>query len=322
MKAFRSARLGGTFALEDIAALSPEPDEVVIALHAVGVHLADAAAAAGDRLPLPPTPFTPGLEGAGTIAAIGERVKGLEKGDFVAAFVPWGGLAEQAVTKAGLAAKLPEDMGVSVGAILPVGYAGALMALREASLRAGETLLVLGAGGAAGLAAIEIGKCLGLRVIAAASGAARLRLAAAIADEATDSGETPLAEAVMKLTSGRGADVVFDPVGGEALEAALGGIANGARIVSAGFAGGRTARVNLASLFGRGAKLLTANLPLPIQEHPERAGEALREVIAWAASGKIQPRIAAKFPLAQASHALDYAKSRRGQGGVLVTMKD
>ncbi len=148
-----------------------------------------------------------------------------------------------------------------------------------------------------------------------------MQLAATIADETIDSGATPLAEAVMKLTGGRGADIVFDPVGGEALEAALGGIANGARIVSAGFAGGRSPRVNLAGLFARGAQLQTANIPLLIQENPARAGEALREVIGWAVEGKIHPRVAAKFPLAQASHALAYAKSRRGQGGVLVTIK-
>ncbi|HEY5236745.1 MAG TPA: alcohol dehydrogenase catalytic domain-containing protein, partial [Rhizomicrobium sp.] len=138
MKIFRSARLGGTFVLEDAAALSPEPDEVVIALHAAGVHLADAAAAAGERRPLPPTPFTPGLEGAGTIAAKGRRVKGLEKGDFVAAFFPWGGLAEQVVTRGELAVKLPEGMAAGTGAMLPVAYAGALMALRDV-LAGGET---------------------------------------------------------------------------------------------------------------------------------------------------------------------------------------
>lgn len=321
MKVFRSARLGGTFVLEDAAALSPEPDEVVIALHEAGVHLADIAAAAGDRHPLPPTPFTPGLEGAGTIAAKGERVKGLEKGDFVAAFFPWGALAEQAVTKAELMIQLPVGLAVGTAAMLPVAYAGALMALKG-RLGAGETLLVLGAGGFAGLAAAEIGKCLGARVIASASGASRLQLAATIADETIDSGALPLAEAVMKHTGGKGADVVFDPVGGEALEAALGGIAMGARIVSAGFAGGRSPRVNLAGLFARGAQLMTANIPLLIQENPARAGEALREVIGWAAVGKIHPRVAAKFPLAQASHALAYAKSRRGQGGVLVTIKN
>ncbi|HEY5239110.1 MAG TPA: zinc-binding dehydrogenase, partial [Rhizomicrobium sp.] len=186
----------------------------------------------------------------------------------------------------------------------------------------GETLLVLGAGGFVGLAAAEVGKCLGARVIASASGAARLQAVAEVADETVDSGAVPLAEAVMKLTSGKGVDVVFDPVGGEALEAALGGIAVGARIVSAGFAGGRSPRVNLAGLFARGARLLTANIPLMVQENPARAGDALREVIDWAAAGKIHPRVAAKFPLAQASHALAYAKSRRGQGGVLVTMRD
>lgn len=325
MKVFRSARLGGVggFALEEAPVPSPAPDEVVIALQACGVHLADIAAASGERRPLPPLPFAPGLEGAGTIAAAGARVKRLKEGDLVAAFFPWGALAEQAVTKAVLAVPLPGAVSAQEAAMLPVAYAGAWLALKDrARLAMGETVLVLGAGGLAGLAAVEVAKLLGARVFAAASGVARVQPAAGIADEAIDTGAAPLDRRVMELTGDAGADVIFDPVGGEAFEAAIGACAMGGRIVSTGFASGRTPKVDFAALFARDAQLLAANIPSMVFANPARARAALKEVLDWAAEKKIRPRIAAKFYLREAAVALDYVRARRGQGGVIVTFSD
>ncbi len=323
MKVFRSARLGGVggLALEDAPVPSPGPDEVVIALQAAGVHLADIAAASGERRPLPPTPFVPGLEGAGTIAAVGARVKGLKEGDSVAAFFPWGAFAERAVAKAGHAVLLPSGLAAQEAAMLPMAYAGARLALKErARLGKGETVLVLGAGALAGLAAVEVAKAMGARVFAAASGT-RGEPASAIADEVIDTGAAPLEQRVMELTGGAGTDVIFDPVGGEAFEAAVGACAMGGRIVCSGFASGRMPRVDLPLLFARDAQLLTANIPQMVQGDPARARAALKEVLEWAAQKNIRPRIAAKFHLREAAAALDYVRARRGQGGVIVTMK-
>ncbi len=324
MKVFRSARLGGVgeLALEDAPVPSPGPDEVVIALQAAGVNLADIAAASGERRPLPPTPFVPGLEGAGTIAAVGARVKGLKEGDVVAAFFPWGAFAQQAVTKAALVVLLPPGVTPQEAAMLPMAYAGARLALKDrARLAKGETVLVLGAGALGGLAAVEVANALGARVFAAASGATRGQPASAIADEVIDTGAAPLDQRVMALTDNAGADVIFDPVGGEAFEAASKACAVGGRFVCTGFASGRMPRVDLALLFARDAQLLTANIPQMVLADPARARAALKDVLEWAAQKKIRPRIAAKFHLRETAAALDYVRARRGHGGVIVTMK-
>lgn len=324
MKSFRAHRLSGSelLALEEVAAPVPAPGQVLIAVAAAGVHLADFATVAGERSPRPAVPFTPGLEVAGTVAALGEGVSGLKRGQRVAAFVAWGGLAEQAVAAAELCVALPDGLADAQAASLPVAYGGAILALREkAGLAAGETVLVMGVGGFTGLAAIETAKQLGARTIAVAGGEARLALASDYgADHIIDASSGVLGDAVRAVTGGKGADVIFDPVGGDAFDAAMGAAAIGARFVSAGFAAGRVPRVNLAALFARDMYLVAANVPLTVQSHTARARAALEDAVAWVAAGKIHPRIAVKFPLAQARQAFDYVKQRRGNGAVVVTM--
>ncbi len=324
MKAYRAHRLAGMemLALEEAGDLSPPAGAVAIAVKAAGLHLADFAALTGDRAPRPALPFTPGLEVAGTVAALGAGVKGLKKGQRVVAFVPWGGLAEQALTPAELCVPLPDGVDDATAACLPIAYAGAVLALREkAALVAGETVLVLGAGGFIGLAAVEAAKQLGAKVIACAGGEDRVSLAGAQgADHVIDSSSEVLADRAREFTGGKGADVIFDPVGGEAFEAAMAGAATGARLISAGFAGGRVPRVNLAALFARDLCLVTANLPVTVQSHPTLARAALIDAVKWAADGKLHPRIATKFALAEARHAFDYIKQRRGNGAVVVTV--
>jgi NADPH:quinone reductase len=326
MKAFRARRLGGPEAmtLEEVSGPKPAAGEVVIAVHATGVHLADLAAAAGQREPVPALPFVPGLEAAGTVESLGEGVKGFNMGERVVAFLPWGGLAESAIATADCCVALPDALSFAVAACLPVAYGGALIALRDiANLAAGETLLVLGAGGQAGMAAIEIGKLLGARVAAAASGGERSAAAGALgADLAIDTSANALKGALDTFTDSKGADVVFDPVGGEALDAALGASAEGARILAAGFASGQTSRLNVQALFARGARLLSANTPHYVLQNPDGARAALEQVVAWTAEGKLKPRIAAQFPLVQAGAALDYVRSRRGSGAVIVDVRE
>jgi NADPH:quinone reductase len=324
MKAYRAHRLAGLemLALEEVGDLQPPAGAVAIAVKAVGVHLADLAALAGERTPRPALPFTPGLEVSGTVAALGAGVKGLKKGQRVAAFVPWGGLAEQALTPAELCVALPDGVDDKVAASLPLGFAGAIVALRErAGLQPGETVLVLGAGGPAGMAAVQAAKLLGAKVIAAAGGEARLALASGQgADHLVDTAADPIDTRVLEFTSGKGADVIFDPVGGDAFEAALGTTAVGARIVSAGFAGGRVPMANVGMIFARNLTLVAANLPLIAQSHPAMARAALADAVKWAAEDRIQPRIAAQFAFADARQAFDYVRQRRGNGSVVVTL--
>lgn len=324
MKAFRAHRLAGleVLALEETAAPVPAAGEVLIAVKAAGIHLADFAALAGERSPRPHLPFTPGLEVAGTVAGLGDGVRGLKKGQHVVAFVPWGGLAEQAIAPASVCVAIPQALTDAQAAGLPLAYGGAILALRDkARLSEGETVLVLGAGGFMGLAAVEAAKQLGTRVIAAGAGEARVALAREHgADHVVDAANAVLSQAVMELTGGKGADVIFDPVGGDAFEAAIGAAATGARLVSTGFAGGRVPRVDLAALFARDLYLMAANIPLTVQSHPALARAALEDAVAWAEAGTIHPRIAAQFPFAEARHAFEYVKARRGNGSVVVTV--
>jgi len=324
MKALIARRLSGLDALasDDVAAPAPAAGEILIGIGAAGLHLADVAAVRGERHPRPALPFIPGMEAAGIVAAVGDGVDGFRVGDRVAAFLPCGGLAEGAVAKAELAARLPDGMALSQAASLPLAYAGALIALRDrARLQAGETLLVLGAGGAAGLAAVEIGKRLGARVIAVATGETRGNEASDRgADDIVDAAARPLTESVAALTGNAGAQVIFDPVGGDAFEIAQLALARGGRMIAAGFAGGRVPRVNMSAFFSRDAELIAGNTPLTAQADPARARAALQDVIAWTADGSIRPKVAAQFTLADAKPAFEYVMARRNAGAVIVTV--
>jgi NADPH2:quinone reductase len=262
------------------------------------------------------------MEVAGMVSAVGKGAKGIKKGEMVAAFLPAGGVGEFAKTGADLAVALPQGVAPAVAAALPHSFAATLIALRDrAGLAEGETLLVLGAGGPAGLAAIEIGKQLGARVIAAANGRERLDAAREQgADEVIDAGNVVIAEEAMKLTGDKRVQVIFDPVNGEAAIASFPAGAMGMRYVMAGFAGGQVPRLDPTQLFVRDVTLIAANSHRLIERNPQGARKALADVLAWVADGKLRPRIAAKFPLKDARAAFDYVKARRGLGAVLVTM--
>ena len=326
IKAFRTHRLVGpeALAVEEMPAPVPGPEELLVAVEAAGINLADVAAIMGGRRPPPEVPFVPGLEGAGVVLVVGEAVRGLAVGDRVCAWFPTGSIAQQALVPANLAVPLPKRIASQIAASLPMAYAGALMALRDrAHLAEGETLLVVGAGGHVGLAAVAIGKQLGARVIAAASGEERGSGASQYgADEIVDTAAKPLGEAVKTLTDGKGANVVFDPVGGDAFAAATAALANGGRYIVAGFAGGQPHDINPGALYVRDAQLLTANTQFAVQNNPMRALAALANVVAWVSEDKITPRIAATFPLKEARHAIEYVRAHRASGAVIVTMGD
>ena len=292
---------------------------VAIAVRAAGLHLADFAALAGDRAqgrkcPSPPASKSPGpwwqAEPRGSRRASGSSPRCL------------GWPRRTALTPAQLCVALPDGVDDAEAASLPIAYAGAIMALRDkAGLVAGETVLVLGAGGHIGLAAVEVAKQLGAKVIAAAGGEGRGSLAGTLgADHVIDTAVEPLDSRAREFTGGKGVDVIFDPVGGDAFEAAIAATATGARIVCAGFAGGRVPRINVASFFARDLHLMAANMPVTVQSHPALARAALIDAVKWAAEKSIHPRIAAKFALADARHAFEYVKGRKGNGAVIVTM--
>ena len=328
MKAYRAHRLGGPQALklEETDEPRPGPQDVVIAVEAIGLQLADLATLAGERAPRPKPPFTPGLEVAGRIVArgeqMGEQARGPELGSRVTGYVPWGGLAERVATRWDACVAIPDALTAPQAAALPFAYGGALMALgTKAGLKRGQTVLVLGAGGPLGLAAIAVAKALGATVIAAANGAARLAHALEMgADQILDAGLVSIASAVEEKTAGRGADVVFDPVGGEVSGMALQALASGGRYVLAGFASGRPSPLDAGQLFARGGTVFAANTVLTVERDPAAAGKALARVVAWAEKGVFAPRIAAQFTFAEAQHAFDYLAGRRGSGATIVTI--
>jgi NADPH2:quinone reductase len=328
MKAYRAHRLGGpqVLKLEDADEPAPGPQDVVIAVEAVGLQLADLATLSGDRPPRPKPPFTPGLEVAGRIVAlgewVGEQAKGPELGSRVAGFVPWGGLAERVATRWEACAAIPDALTAAQAAALPFAYGGALMALgTKAGLKKGQTVLVLGAGGPLGLAAVAVAKALGATVVAAANGAARLAHALEMgADQIVDAGLVSIASAVEERTGGRGADVVFDPVGGDVSALALQALAPAGRYVLAGFASGRPSPLDAGQIYARGATVLAANTVLSVERDPAAAGKALARAVAWAEKGVFVPRIAAQFTFAEALPAFDYLAGRRGSGATIVTL--
>jgi NADPH2:quinone reductase len=326
MKAYRAQRLAGPRALvlEETDTPAPGARELAIAVSAVGLTLADLAAVSGERLPHPNLPFTPGLEVAGTVAALGAELQEPRLGSRVVAFLPWGGLAERVVVSSEVCVEVPQSVTLARSVALPLAYGGALLALEtKACLRSGQSVLVLGAGGHAGLAAIAIAKMLGAVVIGVANGDKRLARAREHgADHVLDAGLVSLAAAVGELTGGRGADIVYDPVGGDAAAAALGALAPGGRILLAGFASGRPPSLDFAQLFARGGELLTANMILEMERRPLSMREALARVIAWTEEKKLEPRIAAQFPFAGILPAFDYIAARRGSGAVVIKLSD
>ena len=209
--------------VEEVPAPVPAADEVLIDVRATSVNYADSIMVAGKYQTRPPFPFSPGLETAGVVAACGERASRFRPGDRVMATLGWGGLAEQAVAKESETFAIPEGMAFEEAGAFPIAYISSDVAIRwQGRLEAGETLLVLGAAGGVGLTAVEIGKAMGARVIAGASTAEKLAVARAHgADDLVNYAAENLTERVLALTGEKGADVCFDPIGGELADAAL-----------------------------------------------------------------------------------------------------
>lgn len=259
MRAVRCHSLSGPSSLrvDDIPAPTPGAGEVAIRVHAAGVNFPDVLLSYGKYQFKPECPFIPGGEAAGVVAALGHGVTTLAVGDRVAATLLHGAFAETIVVPELAAVKLPEGVGFEVGAATLLTYATTWHALVDrANLRAGETLLVLGAAGGVGLAAVEIGKLLGARVIAAASTPEKLAVCREHgADEGIDYAREDLKERVKSLTGGAGADVVYDPVGGAFTEAALRATAWEGRLLIVGFAAGEIPKVPMNLVLLKGCQI-------------------------------------------------------------------
>ncbi len=291
--------------LESFASAPLAPGEVRVDIHAAGINFPDVLMAAGEYQLKPPLPFTPGMEAAGDVVEVNEA-DGVAVGDRVIVKMRHGGYADEAVVTPGQLTPLPSTFDYAEGATFLAGHGTAYHALIDrGQLQPGEVLLVHGAGGGVGLAAVEMGKMLGAIVIAAASSEEKLAVAQARgADHLVLYSREPFRDAVKRITDGRGADVVFDPVGGEIFENSMRCIAWGARLLVIGFTGGiGLARTNL--LLIKGASVLGVRAGEAVRRNPGLAEVRIKALLAWAEAGKIRPNVSHRLPLE------DYAKAMR-----------
>jgi NADPH2:quinone reductase len=309
-------------ALEDMAPLVLPPGHVRVAVRAAGVNFVDLLMIAGRYQHKPPLPFVPGIEAAGTIVEVaGDLGARFAVADKVMAQLRQGGYAEEAVVRADQVTLLPPGFSFAEGATFRAAYVTAYHALVDrARLAAGETLLVHGAGGGMGLAAVDVGKLLGATVIAAASCEEKLAVAARRgADHLILYGREPLPGAVKRVTQNAGADVVFDPVGGPVFEESLHAIAWGARLLVIGFTGGvGVAKTNLVLI--KGASVIGVRAGEDGRRDPERRARLDAALSAHAAAGRLRPHISHTLPLEHWADAMHVIGERRAIGRVaLVT---
>jgi NADPH2:quinone reductase len=310
-----------TLALGAAETPAPGPGQVLVQVAAAGVNFADILMVAGKYQEQPPFPFSPGLEVAGRVEAVGAGVSRVVPGERVLALTDGGGFAEVAVARESDVFALPEEMDFVTAAGFPITYATAHGGLVwRAALQPDEVLLVHGAAGGVGLAAVEVGKALGATVIATAGGPDKLAVAEAHgADHLIDYKREDIRGRVKALTGGHGADVVFDPVGGEVFDASLRCVAWGARLVVIGFAAGRVPQIPANILLVKNVAATGLYWGSYRKRAPGLLVPQFEQLFAWFRAGKLKPHVSHALDLAQAAEALALLGERRSTGKVVLT---
>jgi NADPH2:quinone reductase len=308
--------------IEELPSPRPGAGEVVVSVKAASVNFPDVLIIQNKYQFKPPLPFSPGSELAGVVKEVGEGVSAFKPGDKVIAFTGYGAFAEEVKTEATRLVPLPAGMDFNTGAAFILTYGTSDHALRDrGELRAGETLLVLGAAGGVGLAAIEIGKALGASVIACASSDDKLAVCREHgADETINYASEDLRERIKALTGGRGVDVVYDAVGGPYSEPAFRSIAWRGRLLVVGFAAGDIPRLPLNLALLKGASIVGVFWGDFGRREPKQFAESLRQLGKWYAEGKLKPHISKVLPLAKAAEALNLMAARKVKGKVVLTV--
>ncbi|HET9110667.1 MAG TPA: NADPH:quinone oxidoreductase family protein [Ktedonobacterales bacterium] len=323
MKAVLCRVFGPPDQLEVAEVATPEPKagEVVIGVKACAVNFPDTLIIQGKYQFQPPLPFTPGTDVAGVVQSVGVGVEGLAVGDRVLTLVMHGGYAEAVACDARAVASIPDNVDFVTAAAFQMVYGTSYHALVDRGrLQAGETLLVLGAAGGVGLAAVELGKLLGARVIAAASSAEKLEVCRQRgADEVIDYSAEDLRER-LKALAPRGVDLVFDPIGGALAEPALRGVGWGGRYLVVGFAAGDIPRIPLNLPLLKGCSVVGVFYGGFIMREPGRSQANIRQLLSWIAEGKIMPFISQTYPLERAADALNAVIARRATGKLVLVM--
>jgi NADPH2:quinone reductase len=307
--------------VEDLPTPLPQPGEIVVAVKAAGVNFPDTLIVQGKYQFKPEPPFSPGAEIAGVVAATGDGVTDFAVGDRVAASMLWGCYRESVAVPATAAYRVPEGVSDTIAAAVTLTYGTVYHGLKDrAQLRAGETLLVLGAAGGVGLAAVELGRLMGARVIAAASSEDKLATCRRYGADATiDYEREDLRAALKRIAGERGVDVVCDPVGGRYSEPAFRSIAWNGRHLVIGFASGEIPRLPLNLTLLKGAAVVGVFWGQFARLDPAAHRANMDQVMAWIAAGRLQPLVSKTYPLAQAAAALDDMMHRRVHGKVVLT---
>jgi len=312
--------LPGKLVVEDVPSPEPAAGQVLVSVKACGVNFPDTLIIQGKYQFKPEMPFSPGGEVAGVVKEVGRGVTRVKTGDRVIAFNTWGGFAEEMVVDADRTIPMPASMEFVLASAFVLTYGTSYHALKDrADIKAGESLLVLGAAGGVGLAAIQLGKAMGARVIAAASSDAKLQVCKENgADELINYGSEDLRARVKALTAGKGIDVVYDPVGGPYSEPALRDMAWKGRFLVVGFAAGDIPKVPLNLTLLKGCSIVGVFWGSFTRNEPDRNRENNWELMAMYAAGKIKPHIHATYPLERAAEALNEVLNKRVTGKVVL----
>lgn len=322
MKAILCTKPGGPddLVLSDI----PEPvagaGEAVVKVAATALNFFDTLIIAGKYQTKPSFPFSPGAEFAGTIESLGAGVAGFKAGDRVMSYISYGAARERIAVKADRLVKLPDNLDFDHAAGLTVTYGTTYHALKDrAHLKKGETLAVLGAAGGVGLAAIEIGKLMGARVIACASSDDKLAFAKKHgADETLNYGTDNLRDGLKRLTGEHGVDVVYDPVGGALAEPAVRSMAWQGRYLVIGFAAGEIPKLPLNLVLLKGCDIVGVFFGAFAQREPEKQAANMADIVRWCAGGKLSAHVHAVYPLAQTAQALKDIAARKVMGKAIL----
>ncbi|MDT0496689.1 NADPH:quinone oxidoreductase family protein [Algiphilus sp. W345] len=306
---------------EDVELPALKPNEVRIAVKAAGVNFPDTLIIENRYQFKGTPPFVPGAEAAGKVIECGEKIRHLRPGDMVAALLTTGAFAEEAITSGENVLPIPQTMSPVDAAVFPMMYGTTLYALKQrGQLKSGETLLVLGAAGGVGLAAVQIGKLMGARVIAAASSDDKLAVCAAHgADELVNYADTSLKDAVKQLTGGAGADVIYDPVGGPLAQDCLSCINWNGRYLVIGFAAGSIPEIAANRLLLKGASAVGVFWGAFVSREPQASFDNFQQLFEWYAEDRLKPMVSKTYPLAEAAQALQDMLERKVTGKLALT---
>ena len=308
--------------IADIADPQPGPGEVVVRVKAVALNFLDTLITRGRYQYKPELPFSPAAEIAGEVERCGDQVGHFKPGDRVCGYIGWGGAREKVAAKADLLVPIPDGVEDAAAASASITYGTALHGLKDrGNLKPGETLAVLGASGGAGLAAVEIGRRMGARVIAVASTAEKLAVCREHgADEVFNYATGDLKQGLRDLTQGRGVDVVYDCVGGDYAEAAIRSIAWGGRFLVVGFAAGQIPKIPLNLMLLKNCAVIGVFWGEMAMRYPQTQRDNMTEILGWIAAGQLRPHIHASYPLSEIGTAIASLETRTVTGKVIVRL--